>query len=218
MVPAHPLSPEIDTQVDAVWRMVSRERPHLFDGPVMTVVSLDGDRIVLAHARYRQVLAAQSNSLLHQSLALRTLAVSGILSCADGFVFGRRGRHVTQSPGQWELVPSGTMEAPSDGSAPDFSRQILRELHEEIGLAEGAVVRAPLGAIEDTEIGVIDVVLPIFTKASGSDVIAAHRKTASNEYIALHITQCPHAFASARSEMVSVTGAILDHFVPQDAT
>lgn len=211
---ASALSVSLQAKIDTLWQSALRDHPSLFDGPILGVVDFSADRFVLARASYRHLIAARRDPAVRQALGLRPLAVSGILSCADGLVFGRRAKTVTQGPGLWELAPSGGMDAPTDGSMPDLSAQILKETREEIGLTPDQVsVLAPIGVIDDDESGVVDVILPLTTTLSAAEIKGAHATHGSAEYDVLHITSSPHDFIRDRDDVLSASRITLDAFV-----
>jgi hypothetical protein len=183
---------DVRTRVDAIWAAALVERPALFDGPILTVVEHRGRRLTLAGTTYRYAMAARRDPWVREALKLRPLAVSGLLFCPAGLVFGRRARDVEQGAGLWELAPSGGVEAPADG-VPDLADEILRELREEVGLwPEQVTVREPLGLIVDPESGTTDVVMPMTTEVSAATIETAHAG-ASLEYTALRILAPPYA-------------------------
>lgn len=184
--------PAVRAEIDALWAAAIIERPHLFDGPGLSVVSVDGGCLRVVRTSYRYVMAARRSPRLRQLLQMRTLAVSGVLTCPQGVVLGRRGPEVTQGPGSWELVPSGGVEPCRDGSAPDLRNQILKELGEEVGLGPDQVrVGKPLGMVEDTDSGVIDVVTPLSTDLPVARILEAHQTRGSSEYAELAIMAGP---------------------------
>lgn len=208
------LSRGLSARVDALWKVAVAERPDLFDGPILSVIELSAERAVLTRATYRQLWAALHDPAVKKALGLCPLAVSGILSCKDGLVFGRRASNVTQGAGHWELAPSGGVEATPDNRVPDLKAQILTELREEVGLIpEQVIVKSPVGLIEDFESGLVDVVFPLFADLSAADVMIAHAAASTKEYEALHVTSAPHLFALGHKDLLEVTRAILDAFV-----
>lgn len=207
-----PLSPAptVQQRVDALWDLAKADRPHLFDGPVATVLEIDGPRLVLACARYRHVVAARQEPGIARALNLRPLAVSGLLVCRDGVVFARRGGAVTQGPGRWELAPSGGLEPTATGAAPDVARQILIELQEELGIApDQAQVQAPLGLIDNDDGGVVDIVVPLTTPLDAAAIIHAHQGHLG-EYDAVQIAADPTAFRAQHPMMLEESAMILD--------
>lgn len=198
----HPLSPDVAVTiepdplevpaqlapiVDAVWEdEQARRGGALFNGRTVSVLSHTPGQIHARIVEYRMVLAKRRRPDLFSALPIRPLAVSGLLRCADGLVFGRRGQGVTTDAGLWELVPSGGLDA-ADGQACGPRQQILTELVEEVGL-DATEIRdcRPFCLIEDRATGVFDIGVALQTDLDADAVEKAHRR-ASDEYSELRI-------------------------------
>ena len=181
-VPAH-LAPV----VEAVWNLeLARRGGALFNGRTVSVLSHAPDLILTRIVEYRVVLAKRRRPDLFAAIAIRPLAVSGLLRCVDGIVFGRRGQNVTADAGLWELVPSGGIDA-ADGKARSPRDQVLTELREEVGL-EAAAIRdcRPFCLIEDGSTGIFDIGIALQTDLEAGAVEEAHRR-ASDEYSELRV-------------------------------
>ena len=177
-----PVPPDLAAAIDELWAAESRRRPHLFDGPAISVAEIGENRLTLLRASYRHILAARLDAAIAVRLALRPLAVTGLLFCPDGLVFGRRGAEVTQASGAWELVPSGGV------TSTDIAAQILEELEQEVGLAAADVTLLPAaGLVESLDSGVVDIVMPIETRLPAARIAARHQERASREYAELLI-------------------------------
>jgi hypothetical protein len=207
------LPAEIRSEIDALWAATVAQRPNLFDGPILTVVSPPGNHLCLARASYRHLMAARRSPVMAGLLNLRPLAVSGILTCSHGVVLGQRSKDVTQGAEQWELVPSGGLKPSPDGGVPDVRAQILKELEEETGLGPDQVAAGqPIGMIEDTDSGVIDIVIPLSTQSLTSQILAAHETLGSSEYSGLQI--CPTSrIRSSGLSLLPETKAIIETWI-----
>ena len=196
------------------WQAALAERPGLFDGPILTVTALGRDHIEVAPTSYRFLLAAKDDPELKAALNLRPLAVSGLLRCPKGYVFGHRALTLTEAPGVWELVPSGGVE-PS-GALVDVKAQVLKELREEIGLETSEVQTAgPVGCIEDLASGVIDIVIPMSTPRTAAEIRRAHETKATREYSELHFGE---AAPGGSDGLLAVSREILAHFAGAQET
>jgi hypothetical protein len=205
-----------DRDVDRVqvhWEKVVRAKPGLFDGPILTVTAIGSGRITVAATSYRFLLAAKLDPGLKAALNLRPLAISGMLRCPDGYVFGRRGSAVTEAAGAWELVPSGGVR-PSGGQV-DLKAQMAAELLEEVGLSADdheVEVADPVGCIEDTKSGVVDVVIPMTTTRSAVEICRAHESTATREYSELRFAWTGPDGQSWNAPLLDVSRTILENF------
>jgi len=214
MLSAPELPDDIVARVDTIWNDALLERESLFDGAILSVVSLSVDKLVLTPLSYRHALAALIDRSLRPLLRVRPLAVTGILTCPDGIVFGRRAKLVTQGAGLLELVPSGGVEAPNDGGAVNLSYQILRELREEIGLSLDQVkVHHQVGAIENFNSGVFDIAIPISTELTFNKIADLHKSRGTKEYTELSVTPSPRDFAQGRNDILEVSLTIIENFI-----
>jgi HAD superfamily hydrolase (TIGR01509 family) len=161
---ARPLDSEVQQEVDQLWTAALAERPTITDGEIVAVHNWklrDGAlHVDVVLTRYRRFVA-QRRGL---SLGLTPMGVTGVTVLATGeLVLGRRAANVTQSPGHWELVPSGGVERRQvrPDSSVDVAAQILEELEEELGIPCDRVLGVdPLGLIEDLDEKVIDLSQP----------------------------------------------------------
>ncbi|MEZ4366220.1 MAG: HAD-IA family hydrolase [Kofleriaceae bacterium] len=155
--PAAALAPTLAARVDAHWDAERAARgPALFEGPLLSLVAVDGDDVRTEAITYRRLIAdRRERGVLGEPLV--ALGVSGVVRDADGrFLLGRRADHVLLYPGAWELAPSGGLEHA------DWRRHLLLELEEETGLA-AAAVRActPIALSRDRVVGLLEIVASI---------------------------------------------------------
>ncbi|HVJ32212.1 MAG TPA: UDP-2,4-diacetamido-2,4,6-trideoxy-beta-L-altropyranose hydrolase [Terriglobia bacterium] len=182
---------QVAARIDAIWRDEQQKRPQgLFDGRILSLARMDGDRLICQSRPYRDFLAQQREPELAAILKVRPVAVAGLLECAEGLVFGRRGRDVTESAGKWELVPSGGVDGGliEQGGSRLLHRQLRIELEEEVGIRSAEIDRiAFIAAIRSSRSGVIDLGFHLFSHLSASDIIARHAQLAKKEYDRLEI-------------------------------
>ncbi|MEQ8603731.1 MAG: hypothetical protein RIB45_10455 [Marivibrio sp.] len=197
-----PLSDSQHARIGMIWETAIRARPDLTDDRVLVARSIEPPAFHCAVTSYRTFIACREDAELAQDLALRPVAVSGVLQCADGLVFGRRGKTVSQDPGMWELAPSGTL-------TPDatLESQIRTELDEEIGPIP-AEIDAPVGWLEDTQSGVIDFLLPIRTPL---DAAALHRLPRTPEYPEIAVAADPIHFLTRQGELAANHARLIVH-------
>lgn len=183
---AVPLGAALERRVEALWRQEQEaRRTPLFNGELLSVVSVAPARIEARVTEYRHFVAQRRDPSLSSELRVRPLAVSGLTHCRDGIVFGRRSAGSTQDVGLWELVPSGGIDARAvrpDGGV-DVVGQLLQELREETGCSPEAVISTnPFLLVEDTESAVVDIGIEIRLAIDGAAVLAAHDSRATDEY------------------------------------
>lgn len=177
---------ELMERIDSLWTEAHGSvsgRHH--DQPILSVAAIAETGIHVEAVPYRYYAAQRRDPTLAAALAVRPLAVSGIVFCSDKVILGRRSQHVTQDTGMLELVPGGSVEAKRvrpDGAV-DLAGQFLAELAEEIGVTPpaGAAPRI-VGFIEDEAESVVDAVLTLTLLETEAEVRWAHADLATNEY------------------------------------
>lgn len=212
------LDPELEARVEAIWRDAVRARgDSLFNGRIASVMGISGGRIDVRLDEYRRWIAARTDESLASALGVRPLAVSGLFRCADGIVFGRRSRYNTEAVGQWELVPSGGIDAHelSPGAVIDPVRQVVLELEEELGVPRGEIeVAKPFCVVMGDGSGVVDLGIEVIAPAlCGADILSAHHARGSREYSELLVVSesaLREFLASQHRQIVDVSLALLD--------
>lgn len=123
-----------------------RNRRPVFDGMVLCVDRVDDEpggttSFVARPAPYRYLLAQLTLGTLPGDRLLRPLAVSGWLEWRGSTLVGRRSSEVTQFPGRWELVPSGSLslEHVDQAGIGHPATQLMDELEQELGVSRGVV-------------------------------------------------------------------------------
>jgi len=214
------LSPIVEDEIERLWQEEQRRRKaSLFNGKILSATSVSSQEILGVAVEYRHLIAQRARPELYEFLRVRPVAVSGLLECADGFIFGKRGGSVSQDSGLWELAPSGGLDLSTTrvGQEIDCRAQILTELHEEIGLKADAMTSTrTFCMIEDQHSHVLDIGISMKSTLSGSTILEAHRKGGSQEYEKLHII--PRAELStlindAAHSLVGVSRELLEYYL-----
>jgi len=214
------LPADLETEVHALWQAAQERRgKSLFNGRILSASEIGSTRIAGYIVEYRRLIAQRARPDLFPVLRVRPVAVSGLLHCADGVVFGRRAGSTTQDAGRWELVPAGGVDTNGvEGvSRIDIKRQILAELLEEVGLMPAEVAEVmPFCLIEDHDSHVIDIGIGLKAPGLTSDtVLHAHREGGSGEYGELAVVPQMHIadFIERMSPgVVSVSRALLREY------
>ena len=190
LAPPPSLPADLQAEIDVLWAAErARRGAALFDGQIFSIHELALPLITGGFVPYRSWMAQRRRTELYEILRVRPLAVSGLLRCADGIVFGRRSGHTTDHPAQWELVPSGGIEpACVESLRADPLRQILREAEEEIGLSgEDISALGVFCLIEDGASHVVDLGITLASPCSATALSERHRTRGSDEYAALTV-------------------------------
>jgi len=180
----------VDRDVERLWQAASQRvaaggAGRLFNGRVFSVDAIT-PRLITGHlTEFRRAVAQMERPELFAELGVRSLAVCGVLRCADGVVVGRRHHAAIYQAGMWQLPPAGSVDAGAvaeDGSV-DLRRQLLGELWEELGLLPDAVGEPrPLCIVEHPGSHVSDLGMALVTRLSAAAVLAAHRAGGNAEY------------------------------------
>jgi hypothetical protein len=143
-------------EIDRLWAGGRARRAGLRDGKILSVEwwapRSEGAEVTVRERPYRSYLAQR----VGLELGIRPIGVSGACEVATGrWLAGRRSLDVTDYPGQWELVPSGSLEP----RLIEPIAQLRIELAEEAGIATSVPAAAEsLGLVVDDQ-GIFDVVV-----------------------------------------------------------
>lgn len=208
------LAPALEAEVAAIWNAERSRRYGLVDGRIFSVERFSPARIEGRYVPYRRLVAQRADPTLFADLHVRPLAVSGVLTCKGGIVFGRRAPDLADDPGRWELVPSGGVSPDSAGARGriDLGRQIRAELDEEISLTSADVGSLKvICAVEDDKTRVIDVGIAITSPLVSAEILARHGRNTSREYAEIAVVTRRNLpdFVDAR-EVIPVSRALLE--------
>ncbi len=195
----------LEARIDEIWAAEKRLRgDRLFNGPLYSLVGRSVDRLTLQPIGYRHALARRrAPELVAAGLDLWPVAVTGVLTCRDGVVLGRRAGYLPDEPGLWEPAPAGGPDRL------DPAAQVLAELREELGLRpEQVSPPQTCGLILDRSTGVFDIVLRMVTPLDAEAVHAAHRAYGTDEYSALTVVAPEHLPDFLAAETGQVTAGL----------
>jgi 8-oxo-dGTP pyrophosphatase MutT (NUDIX family) len=212
------IGPDIEARVAEIWQREKELRSHgLHNGRLFSIDYCDARTIVGWMSEYRYFLAQRREPSLHAALKIKPLAVTGILSCPDGVLFGRRSGRSEMDAGCWELVPSGGVDEAAVGPAGQVSleRCILIELEEEtgIGASELSAHSKAVALVEDPQSHVTDVGLMLATTSSAAQIQRRFAALENCEYSELEIVAPAQlrAFRRNRADSLgAVSAALLD--------
>lgn len=216
------VTPGALARVEEIWQAEKARRGDaLFNGPLFSIDCSSADQIIGWLAEYSWFLAQRRDPSLYPLLKVRPLGITGVLRCADGIIFGRRGRYVEMDADLWELVPSGGV----DGSTVDSTGQIdlgahlLIEMTEETGISATAVSAPPLAfaMVEDRSSRVTDIGLVLQTKLSASQVNELFAALENREYVELKVvpaTRISQFLDGCGTTLAEVSRALLHEIMP----
>jgi hypothetical protein len=143
-------------EIDRLWAEGRLRRPGLHDGTLLSVEEWaprpGGGEVTVRERPYRSYLAQREGL----DLRIRPIGVTGACEVMPGrWLAGRRSAEVTDYQGQWELVPSGSLEPQLVEPIP----QLRTELADEAGVATSVPAAAQsLGLVVDDQ-EIFDVVV-----------------------------------------------------------
>lgn len=180
------LSPTLSKDVDAIWNSEQyRLDGALFNGRVFSADIITPHLISGHWTEFRRIVAQMRRPELHSVLAIRPLAVGGIIMGPDGVIFGRRPRNCVYQAGEWQLPPAGSVDfsAARPEGVVDFVGMLLVELTEEIGLTAAEIsVTGPVGMVEHAETHVLDLGIALQTRLGRDEIHARHQAHGNGEY------------------------------------
>lgn len=170
-------------EVDFIWDNKKKQFPKLFNGRVFNVASLSPDIISGYWTEYKKVLAQTEKPELYSELAIRSLAVIGLIQCPEGFVLGKRTVKSVYLPGYWQSPPAGTVESRGGNDEVDLIQQLYAEAEEELGLhAHHLMDPKIISATEHTDTHIIDIGILQKTNLSFQEVFDLWRQNNNPEY------------------------------------
>lgn len=146
--------PAATPDVEREWNRIVAANPRVYNGPHLSVVSIDMDEACI-HCRRDtfQRLIVQPRV----RTGMRLLAVSALVVARDAVgrehvLLGRRGASVRIYPGMWEFGPAGGVTPPHASvrglTQRDLRRNLAEEMEEEIGVT--FAVGEPIAIVRDT--------------------------------------------------------------------
>lgn len=181
-------SPTALERVSAIWESErAKGGEALFNGNLFSIDEMGATEITGWLAEYRWFLAQRRDPTLRPELRVNPLAVTGILCCTEGVVFGRRAQDVEMDAGLWELVPSGGIDGSfiSPSGEIDLQGHLLAELREEIGILPKEISRppTPIAEIEDRTSHVTDIGLILEASLSAQQITDRFSQLENREYL-----------------------------------
>jgi len=197
---AEAIDPGLAARIDEIWDRECTLAPGLFDGPVLFMESFSLGRIGARRFGYRHLVARRRDPAIATAIGLKPLGVTGLLTCPEGLVFGRRAGEVSFGAGRWEPAPAGVLDRP------DCRTVVLGELSEELGLEPSAIVSMePVALVEDPGNGVCDILVRMTTAAPAAEIERVLRASGSGEYSRIAVVgqqDLPRFLAANESELL----------------
>jgi hypothetical protein len=175
----------LERRVRQIWDAEKQRRGDaLFDGTMLSVSDFSPARWRLERVPYRYFLAQMRVPELKKNLGVLPLAITGMVTLAEGKLMGRRSRDVVVEPGVVEFAPAGGLDQEDIvGTVVDPLTGFRREWREEIGFdwPEGGELRV-VGRCPDPVAGPIDLIVTGRLDLPLEEVVRRHRESGSHEY------------------------------------
>ncbi len=161
------ISPAIETR----WLSLCTDNPRLFNGRILAFLDADlaAPSVRVCIDQYKR-MAAQTA----QAPEVIQFGVTGILTAPlaagdpeseHAVLIGQRSNQTHVYPSQWELAPSGGVDAPPEGTSSltvrDIAKQVEKELAEETGFDPTETSIEPIALCNDPVAPSMDVVFRI---------------------------------------------------------
>jgi hypothetical protein len=174
---------QLEARVDAIWQAKLADNPHgLFDGPIHAMLHHTPEEVTCYRTSYRYLVACRRDASLAAALSLTAIGVTGILTCGDGLVLGRRAANMASNRGRWELAPAGALSQNSPRT------QLMEELSEELGIVEDRVKSVEaVGITHDPDDRVYDLLLRLHVSLTDAEVRETYLAQGSSEYSELAV-------------------------------
>ena len=209
----------LNSAIEAAWASEKERRGGaLFNGKILSAIEISNTEIKAVIIEYKHYLAKKLNPARFSGLKINPIAVSGLLECNDGIVFGKRSNIVTQDAGNWELVPSGGLECVemSPDIPIDFKGQLLLELKEEVGIDSSFVKNMKTFCyVLDEETFVLDIGISLFCDLDGNSITRAYSKLNEKEYDQLSFVKRDEIFdfvTEKSNQFVAVSKVLLNKY------
>lgn len=196
----------------------------LFNGTFLSATKCSNLTISAIMVEYKYYLAKLIDPILFGHLQIVPIAVSGILECKDGFVFGKRSRTVIQDSGKWELTPSGGIDCTNFtlGKPIDFKSQLLIELKEELGINSDAISDIKTFCyVFDPVSSVLDIGIWMKCSLDAKTIEARYEKLLLKEYDELSFVRkdcLERFFKHNSSQLVGISQELLNQHFRQIST
>ncbi len=129
------LSPGLIGEIEAVWAKEQQKQPKIFNGKILSALTLENNRLTGAFVDYKIYVAQMRRPDLYPFLKVNPVTISGITISGDYILMGQRSENVLY-PLYHELAPSGGLDPNSlINNKIDVRKQFELELHEETGIA-----------------------------------------------------------------------------------
>jgi hypothetical protein len=167
--PTPSVSTELQQRIDQAWADQRAANPSLFDGPILSVSSIDArsGTITCVCERFARLMVQSDPAV--GDLGVRLLGIKAIVRGRDTHqrehvLLARRGREVRVYPGLWEIGPAGGVDIAGSGTFTHdaLTRTLIDEAHEELALELTPEQIAPPALIVHDELALChDLIAPV---------------------------------------------------------
>ena len=209
--------------IEQIWQKTLNEKGgKLFNGTLPNFIRVDKkkDRIeIIGHfIEYKHFLAQRKQPDL--KLGIRPIGVSGIIVLEENgnkyVVFAKRTNNITQYPGFFELVPSGSIdkECADVNGIVDYQSKLLSEFVEETGLSKNYVKEiSGFAFVLDVSDNVYDICCKILLEAKKELVVAEFSSKEYNKPVFVAMNDLDSFIKTNFDSIVPTTVALIEAYV-----
>lgn len=209
--------------IEEIWQKTSKEKGgKLFNGTLPNFIRVDkkGARIeIISHfIEYKQFLAQRKQPDL--KLGISPIGVSGIIVLEENgneyVVFAKRTNNVTEYPGFFELVPSGSIdkECADVNGVVDYRSKLLSEFVEETSLSKNEVKGiSGFAFVLDISHNVYDICCRILLEAKKEEVAAEFSSKEYNAPVFVAMNELDSFIKANATTIVPTSMALIEAYM-----
>lgn len=144
--------------VNRAWITQTEKRIDLHNGKVLFFSRQEGEFLEAYEGEYKHWFVKHHRLLEgHSQNNMYILAVTGIINDGNTVLLGERSQFVSQNKGNYDLLPSGSLDVASNG---DYLSQLKKEFKEELKHTKRLqYISNVLGLLFDNQDNVVDIIV-----------------------------------------------------------
>jgi HAD superfamily hydrolase (TIGR01509 family) len=216
------ISKKTQTRIDFVWREIQKNRRiKLSNKKVLSMQSISKKKkisyITGEFINYKNIISDRIDSKIN--LNLYQIGVSGmILFKNNGInytIFSKRGKHNTEYPNYYELIPSGNLnQRRQKGKKINFNLDLIKEFTEETGLDPKNIKKISfLCLIKDKQNHVYDICNIIELSVNKNYILQHFTSKEYSKPVFVLMSSLPKFIKNNHTKIIPTTNGILDYIL-----